>query len=124
MPKNRAAGNPVPLCRHCAERPGTHPRGLCRRCHKTPDVRAQYAPVKVCGSFYTDTFAPAPLPRKPTTARPGTEAKIRVLAARARRRERLFHHITFQLAEVAVPRQVFAGILERIGRLRLAEASG
>jgi Transposase DDE domain group 1 len=33
-------------------------------------------------------------------------------------------YITFQLAEVAVRRQMFAGILERIGRLRLAEASG
>ena len=33
-------------------------------------------------------------------------------------------YITFQLAEVAVPRQLFAAILERIGRLRLAEASG
>ena len=30
----------------------------------------------------------------------------------------------FQLAEVAVPRQLFAAILERIGRLRLADASG
>ena len=33
-------------------------------------------------------------------------------------------YITFQLAEVAVPRELFAAILERIGRLRLAEASG
>ena len=33
-------------------------------------------------------------------------------------------YITFQLAEVAVPHQLFAAILERIGRLRLAEASG
>jgi hypothetical protein len=33
-------------------------------------------------------------------------------------------YVTFQLAEVAVPRQLFAAILERIGRLRLAEASG
>ena len=33
-------------------------------------------------------------------------------------------YITFQLAEVAVPRQLFAALLERIGRLRLAEASG
>ena len=33
-------------------------------------------------------------------------------------------YITFQLAEVAVPRQLFAAILERIGRLRLAWASG
>jgi hypothetical protein len=32
--------------------------------------------------------------------------------------------VVFQLAKVAVPRQMFAGILERIGRLRLAEASG
>jgi hypothetical protein len=33
-------------------------------------------------------------------------------------------YVIFQLAEVAVPRQLFAAILERIGRLRLAEASG
>jgi hypothetical protein len=32
--------------------------------------------------------------------------------------------VIFQLAEVAVPRQLFAAIVERIGRLRLAEASG
>jgi Transposase DDE domain group 1 len=33
-------------------------------------------------------------------------------------------YITSQLAEMAAPRQMFAGMLERIGRLRLAEASG
>ena len=33
-------------------------------------------------------------------------------------------YIIFQLAEVAVPRQLFAAILERIGRLRLRPASG
>ena len=33
-------------------------------------------------------------------------------------------YVVFQLAEVAVPRQLFAALLERIGRLRLAEASG
>ena len=33
-------------------------------------------------------------------------------------------YVTFQLAEVAVPCQLFAAILERIGRLRLACASG
>src|SRR5262245_7614871 len=33
-------------------------------------------------------------------------------------------YVTFQLAEVAVPRQLFATLLERIGRLRLAEAPG
>jgi hypothetical protein len=33
-------------------------------------------------------------------------------------------YITYRLAEVAVPRQLFAAILERIGRLRLAETSG
>jgi hypothetical protein len=30
----------------------------------------------------------------------------------------------FQLAEAAVPRQLFAAIVDRIGRLRLASASG
>ena len=33
-------------------------------------------------------------------------------------------YVVFQLAEVAVPGKLFAAILERIGRLRLAEASG
>ena len=33
-------------------------------------------------------------------------------------------YVMFQLAEVAVPRKLFAEILERIGRLRLACASG
>jgi hypothetical protein len=33
-------------------------------------------------------------------------------------------YVVLQLAEVAIPRRLFAGILERIGRLRLAEVSG
>jgi hypothetical protein len=33
-------------------------------------------------------------------------------------------YLVFQLAEVAVPRPLFAAIVERIGRLRLACASG
>jgi hypothetical protein len=33
-------------------------------------------------------------------------------------------YITFQLAEMAVPRPLFSAILEQIGRLRLAEALG
>jgi hypothetical protein len=33
-------------------------------------------------------------------------------------------YLAFQLGEMAVPRQLFASLLERIGRLRLAEASG
>jgi hypothetical protein len=33
-------------------------------------------------------------------------------------------YIVFQLAEVAVPRKLFAAIVERIGRLRVACASG
>jgi hypothetical protein len=37
---------------------------------------------------------------------------------------RLAQYVVFQLAEVAVPRQLFAAILHRIGRLRLACSSG
>jgi hypothetical protein len=33
-------------------------------------------------------------------------------------------YVVFQLAEAAVSRELFAAILERIGRLRLACASG
>ena len=34
------------------------------------------------------------------------------------------HYITFQLAEVAVPKDLFAAILYRIQRLRLAHGPG
>ena len=40
---------------------------------------------------------------------------------------KVVHHakvVTFQLAEVAVPRALFAAILGRIGRLRGAESPG
>jgi hypothetical protein len=33
-------------------------------------------------------------------------------------------YLTFQMAEVAVPRQLFSRILERLSQLRLACASG
>jgi hypothetical protein len=38
--------------------------------------------------------------------------------------ERCAKYLVFQLAELAGHRQLFAAILYRIGRLRLAEASG
>jgi hypothetical protein len=40
---------------------------------------------------------------------------------------KVVHHarvVTFQLAEVAVPRELFAAILWRIGRLRAAPSPG
>jgi hypothetical protein len=80
------------LCRHCRWKPATRSRQLCRRCWHDPAVLALYPPDD--GKFSHRGVGigngKAPLP-EPTDARPGTEAKVRVLEERARRREQLFH---------------------------------
>jgi hypothetical protein len=47
--------------------------------------------------------------------------KLVKIGAKAVRHAR---YVVFQLAEVAVPRRLFAAILEQIGRMRRACASG
>lgn len=76
-------------CRHCQQRNAIRPRGLCWRCYYTPGVKDLY-PV-------TSKFAPRTAPKpattlcKPTTTLPGTEEKIKVLAERVQRCEKLWH---------------------------------
>lgn len=68
---------PRPLCRHCGHRLVCRPLGLCWTCYHTAGVRELYGwrPREV-------NHAPK-LPPRPTTAVPGTEAKIRVMRRRA-----------------------------------------
>jgi hypothetical protein len=62
--------------------------------------------------------APADNP-KPAPAGPGVFARMATTLKGSHAK-----YVVFQLAEVAVPRQLFAGILERITRLCPAHASG
>lgn len=80
-------------CLHCKKRPGNRSRGLCQVCYYTPDVRAAYPPAyrPAVSSREADFKGPAPGPDAPTDAPAGTEAKLRVLAERAARRQSLFH---------------------------------
>jgi hypothetical protein len=57
------------------------------------------------------------------TAEPAVDAPV---DAHDRRRDVVRHsrYLIFQLAEVAVPRQLFSALVERIGELQLACASG
>lgn len=83
------------ICRNCNECRVSRPRGLCWVCYYTPGVKDRFKPVSKYGKRYKDEE-----PAKPTDGRlpkpipgliPGSEAKIRVMAERAARRESLFH---------------------------------
>ena len=83
----------VKPCQHCGHAKAGRPRGLCWTCFYLPGVRERYA---VSDSPYArrglaNGNRNAPLPESPTDALPGSEAKIAILAERARRREALFH---------------------------------
>lgn len=77
-----------PLCRHCQEKPVNRCRGLCWHCYYAPGVRGLYPSRNRCGVGFSNH---APLPRRATTAAPGSRAKLAILIARAARNESLFH---------------------------------
>lgn len=81
----------APICRHCGRETANRPRGLGWRCFNNLDIRRLYAPAQpwqyrgVNGGNHG-----RPLPT-PTTAWPGTDEKVAVLAARAEAGQQLFH---------------------------------
>jgi hypothetical protein len=79
-------------CRHCGQAPINRPRGLCWHCWHDAEVRDLYPPSvsKFARRGNGCGHGGYRLP-EPTDALPGTEAKVRVLEERARRREQLFH---------------------------------
>lgn len=80
------------LCRHCNRVPSNRPRGLCWSCYYKPGVRELYPSTSKFARRGLDDFnGRSPLPEAPTEAPPGSEAKIRILMERARKRQSLWH---------------------------------
>jgi len=80
------------LCRHCNRVPSNRPRGLCWSCYYRPGVRQLYPSTsRFARRGIADRIGRVPLPRVPTSAPPGSEAKVRVLMARASKRQGLWH---------------------------------
>lgn len=79
-------------CQHCHAAPISRPRRLCWTCYYEPGVRDLYPSNSKFGRRGFGNFCGnAPLPAFPTDAVPGSEAKIAVLAERARLKQALWH---------------------------------
>ena len=80
------------LCQHCHKKKPNRPRGLCWGCSRNPAIhglypsQSKFAPRN--GGDFNGGYQP---PAEPTSARPGTRRKIKVLAERVLRREALWH---------------------------------
>jgi len=80
------------VCRHCLKGPVNRPRGLCWSCYYRPGVRDRYPSTSKYARRGVGNFnGPTPLPAAPTSAAPGSEEKVAVLAERARLRQSLWH---------------------------------
>lgn len=81
-------------CRNCLKAPASRlwRRGLCWPCYQTPGVRTKF-PVneKVKRRGVMNGFLTPPLPPEPTSAVPGSEAKVEVMRARAEAGYCIFH---------------------------------
>jgi hypothetical protein len=77
-----------PVCQHCGRQASGCAGGLCLECHADKKVRAMYRRRTGVRVRFARVHS---LPAEPTAARPGSEEKLRILAARADRREQLFH---------------------------------
>lgn len=80
---------PSRLCGHCGTARIVRPRGLCARCYDAPSVRMLY-PARTTNRPDASTRERR-LPRFPTSALPGTPAKLVVFQKRLRQRVQLFH---------------------------------
>lgn len=78
------------VCRHCGTARVNRPRGLCWACHNDPAIRALYPSSANHGGVGNDCRGLTP-PPEPTTAEPGTEAKMVVLCERAALGQQLWH---------------------------------
>jgi hypothetical protein len=79
----------TPPCRCCGA-PKSRWRGLCHRCWRGPSVRERYPSLPPCGKRPDEPRGSRPL-GEPTSALPGSPAKLLVLMARAARHEELFN---------------------------------
>ena len=77
------------LCDHCQLLVANRPRQLCHRCYACRSIRRLYR--KRTKDFSGRCRHDRRLAMTPTTALPGSPAKLLVFEQRYRRREQLFH---------------------------------
>jgi hypothetical protein len=108
------------LCKHC-RRPqrSLRTRGLCQPCYNVPSVREKFpiegGLVAACARRGVG-HSGAGLP-EPTDARPGSEAKVRVLEERARLGQALWHPLDSRYQEQAPA----AELVDRLASLRQSQ---
>jgi hypothetical protein len=79
------------VCKHCRQRKVNRPRGLCWTCYYTPGVKNLHPSVSKFGRRGVGGLNRNRLPDGPTDAPPGSEAKLAILAERARLNVSLWH---------------------------------
>ena len=80
------------ICRHCGRAKVNRPRGLCWSCYYAPGVRDQYPSTSKFARRGVGNFNGNPdLPTASTSAAPGSDEKIAILAERARMKQSLWH---------------------------------
>jgi hypothetical protein len=95
------------ICRHCNRVKSNRPRGLCWSCYYSPGVREKYPSTsKFARRGISDFNGRTALAAQPTTALPGTEEKVLVLAERARLGLSLWHPQDATLERSPVPAEV------------------
>lgn len=86
QPKVRAT------CKHCGKSKVNRPRGLCWTCYYAPGVRNRYeSGSKYARRGISNITGNRPFPAEPTTAPPGTDEKLAILAQRAKMKCALWH---------------------------------
>lgn len=88
-----ASAHGRPLCKACGWNNGYRPGGLCQKCYLTPAIRAKFPANS--DSKYARRGVRTPKGRRPqpepTTAAPGSNAKVAELARRAQQGLQLWH---------------------------------
>lgn len=79
----------VAACVHCSQVRQVRCRRLCSTCHADLKIRVRYPVLRGHGG--RDLVRPTPRRLGPTTALPGSDEKIRLMAARAAANVPLFH---------------------------------
>lgn len=95
------------LCRHCRKSPASRARGLCYRCYYGRGVRTLYPSTSKYARHGVQDFNGHPrLPDFPTTAMPGSPAKIAILQQRAQLGVALWHPDDALVDRRHIPREV------------------
>lgn len=78
-------------CRHCQLKPAVRARGLCAHCFADPSIRDRYPTLATFRHGHGSDPTQKRTVGQPTSALPGTQAKLQVLCDRAAANEILFH---------------------------------